>query len=305
MLFLSLQPTFSDRQACKFADSAGEDGLLQQMHQVAAAPLQQALPQNMAVTVSQPAAVAVKKEYDAYTDDDEAALSAANQNSVSEDVASMVAVKTEYNSDTDDEAATAADKNSASGAASMVAIKKEYDADNDSDEENQPPIKKAKKGGDNEHEKHIAEIRKITDQMLSRGRQHDATVSKQIRQIANDLESFSNELKKSANDVEERHRNIELRLSLMLHASTCTQESYCNFANCAKMKVYLKHGTTCKVKAPGGCKLCKRVYTLLRIHAISKQCKQENCPVPDCVAIRERVRQIRSQQQARMIDVGK
>ena len=252
--------------------------------------------------------------------DDEAELSAADQNSASSDVASMVAVKTEYNSDTDDEAATAADKNSASGAASMVAVKKEYDADNDSDEENQPPIKKAKKG-DNEHGKHIAEIRKITDQLLSRGRQHDATVMMQIRQIAHDLKSFVSELNKSADGLQsnlirdqwqaleledesltpERKEEIKLTMTLLVHASTCT-EVYCA-ANCAKMKALLKHGTTCKVKGKGGCNPCKRACALLQIHV--KGCKQENCPVPNCMAIRERVRQIRLQQKAKMIDEGK
>ncbi len=113
------------------------------MHQVGAAPLQQqVLPQNMAeAAASQPAAVAVKKECDAYTDDDEAA-SAVSKNSAS-GVAPMVAVKKEY--DADNEAVSAEDQNSVSeDVASMVAVETEYDADNDSDEENQPPIQEAR-----------------------------------------------------------------------------------------------------------------------------------------------------------------
>ena len=55
-------------------------------------------------------------------------------------------------------------------------------------------------------------------------------------------------------------------------------------------------GTQCKVKATGGCHVCKRIWALLQIHA--KQCKQENCPVPNCMAIRERYRQLQLQQQA-------
>ena len=300
------------------------------MHQVGAAPLQQqVLPQNMAEAVaSQPAAVAVKKEYDADTDDDEAA-SAAGKNSAS-DVAPMVAVKKEYDADNDSdeenqspikkakrdanehakeyeadidnevELSVAGEIIASEVASSMVAVKTEHNADTNSDEEQHQQSNKKAKRDDKEHEKHIAEIRKITDPLLSLGRQHppDATVLKQIRQIAHDVESFSNELKKSADDAEERQRKIEQGLTLIVHASTCTQESFCNSVNCAKMKGYLKHGKTCKVKAPGGCKLCKRVYTLLRIHAISKQCKQENCPVQHCMAIRKRYRQIRSQQQA-------
>mmetsp|Transcript_1361 Transcript_1361/g.2314 ORF Transcript_1361/g.2314 Transcript_1361/m.2314 type:complete len:1768 (+) Transcript_1361:193-5496(+) len=93
----------------------------------------------------------------------------------------------------------------------------------------------------------------------------------------------------------ERQRSIQLHMTLLLHASTCRSQE-CQSANCAKMKGLLKHGTTCKVKANGGCNVCKRIWALLQIHA--KQCKQENCPVPNCMAIRERYRQLQLQQQA-------
>ncbi len=46
----------------------------------------------------------------------------------------------------------------------------------------------------------------------------------------------------------------------------------------------------------GGCKICKRIWTLLRYHAQS--CKNRNCTIPQCRAIRERIRQIAKQQQA-------
>ena len=142
-------------------------------------------------------AVAIKNESDADTDD-EAVLPAASKNSVP-DAAAMVAIKTEYNADTDDEEA---DRNSASGVAAMVAVKTEYDADTDSDEEHKQSIKKAKRD-DNEHEKYIAEIRKITDQLISLGR-HDGAMLKRVHRIANELASFSIELKKTAYDVEEK-----------------------------------------------------------------------------------------------------
>jgi len=93
----------------------------------------------------------------------------------------------------------------------------------------------------------------------------------------------------------ERQRSIQLHMTLLLHASTCRSPE-CQSANCAKMKGLLKHGTQCKVKANGGCNVCKRIWALLQIHA--KQCKQENCPVPNCMAIRERYRQLQLQQQA-------
>lgn len=93
----------------------------------------------------------------------------------------------------------------------------------------------------------------------------------------------------------ERQRNIQLHIQLIEHASRCNSPT-CSSSNCAKMKSYLKHGQTCKLKASGGCKICKRIWTLLRIHA--QQCKNAVCPIPQCMAIRERIRQLAKQQQA-------
>jgi len=93
----------------------------------------------------------------------------------------------------------------------------------------------------------------------------------------------------------ERQRNLQLHIQLIEHASRCSSTS-CTSSNCAKMKSYLQHGRTCKVKASGGCKICKRIWTLLRIHA--QKCKDDVCPIPQCMAIRERIRQLAKQQQA-------
>ncbi|KAL9183138.1 hypothetical protein ACHAXT_004925 [Thalassiosira profunda] len=93
----------------------------------------------------------------------------------------------------------------------------------------------------------------------------------------------------------ERQRSIALHMTLLLHASTCRSPK-CSSANCAKMKGLLKHGAGCKIKANGGCNVCKRIWALLQIHA--RQCKTDNCPVPNCLAIRERYRQLQLQQQA-------
>lgn len=93
----------------------------------------------------------------------------------------------------------------------------------------------------------------------------------------------------------ERQRSIQLHMTLLMHAATCDSLK-CQSQNCAKMKNLLKHGDTCPIKAGGGCNVCKRIWTLLQIHA--KQCKEPNCPVPKCHAIRERFRQIALQQRA-------
>jgi len=93
----------------------------------------------------------------------------------------------------------------------------------------------------------------------------------------------------------ERQRSIQLHMTLLQHAATCNSPK-CPSANCTKMKGLLKHGAQCKVKATGGCNVCKRIWALLQIHA--RQCKASQCPVPNCMAIRERVRQLKKQQQA-------
>jgi len=93
----------------------------------------------------------------------------------------------------------------------------------------------------------------------------------------------------------ERQRNIQLHIQLLEHAASCTAP-VCNSSNCPRMKGFLKHSVQCKQKASGGCKICKRIWTLLRIHAT--QCKKTSCPIPQCTAIRERIRQLQKQQQA-------
>merc|ERR1712137_660516 len=93
----------------------------------------------------------------------------------------------------------------------------------------------------------------------------------------------------------ERQRSIQLHMTLLQHAATCHSPK-CPSANCQKMKGLLKHGAQCKIKATGGCNVCKRIWALLQIHA--RQCKASQCPVPNCMAIRERVRQLKKQQQA-------
>lgn len=92
----------------------------------------------------------------------------------------------------------------------------------------------------------------------------------------------------------ERQRNIQLHIQLSEHASRCNAQN-CASQNCAKMKHYLMHSKQCKIKASGGCKICKRIWTLLRIHA--SHCKLRDCPMPSCNTIRERLRLLKKQQQ--------
>jgi len=99
----------------------------------------------------------------------------------------------------------------------------------------------------------------------------------------------------TAEQRKERQRNIQLHIALIEHASKCDGTN-CASTNCKKMKTYLKHSSTCKVKATGGCKICKRIWTLLRIHA--QHCKRTDCPIPQCNLIRKRYRQLQLKQRA-------
>lgn len=94
---------------------------------------------------------------------------------------------------------------------------------------------------------------------------------------------------------QQRQRNLMLHIQLIEHASRCSSSS-CASSNCAKMKNYLQHARTCKTKVQGGCRICKRIWTLLRIHA--QKCKDTVCPIPQCMVIREKMRELQKQQQA-------
>jgi E1A/CREB-binding protein len=91
-----------------------------------------------------------------------------------------------------------------------------------------------------------------------------------------------------------RERSIHLHMQLLLHASQC-KDSNCPSSNCNRMKGLLAHGSTCGVKAQGGCHICRRIWALLQMHA--RQCKREHCMVPKCAELRDRFRKIAAQQQ--------
>ena len=56
------------------------------------------------------------------------------------------------------------------------------------------------------------------------------------------------------------------------------------------MKGLIKHADECKIRAKGGCNVCKRVWALYQIHA--RHCNAIICPIPNCEAIRERYEQL-------------
>lgn len=80
------------------------------------------------------------------------------------------------------------------------------------------------------------------------------------------------------------HLTLQLRkmLDLLVHASQC-RSSLCQYPNCRKVKGLFRHGIQCKVRASGGCVLCKKMWYLLQLHA--RACKESECHVPRCRSV--------------------
>ena len=62
-----------------------------------------------------------------------------------------------------------------------------------------------------------------------------------------------------------------------------------------QMKKFLEHELTCPIKVQKGCPQCKKMYSLLQLHA--RSCRVDNCKVPNCAAIRDHIRQMEQRQQ--------
>lgn len=93
---------------------------------------------------------------------------------------------------------------------------------------------------------------------------------------------------------EHRAKNVRLHMQLLVHSSSCA-DGNCGSSNCEKMKELMRHGAQCKLRAYGGCTICRRVWALLQLHA--RQCRQYECKVPRCHDLREHVRKLQLQQQ--------
>jgi E1A/CREB-binding protein len=113
--------------------------------------------------------------------------------------------------------------------------------------------------------------------------------------IAVDPDASQERSNLSEAERKKRQRSVMLHVQLIEHAARCKLDK-CPSSNCPKMKDFLRHASTCAVKVQGGCKTCKRIWTLLRIHA--QKCKDSSCQIPQCMAIKEKMRQLQKQQQA-------
>ncbi|CAH2067859.1 unnamed protein product [Thlaspi arvense] len=93
-------------------------------------------------------------------------------------------------------------------------------------------------------------------------------------------------------------RVLQLRkmLDLLVHASQC-RSPQCQYPNCRKVKGLFRHGIQCKVRASGGCVLCKKMWYLLQLHA--RACKESDCHVPRCRDLKEHLRRLQQQSDSR------
>ncbi|KAK9054276.1 hypothetical protein SSX86_025354 [Deinandra increscens subsp. villosa] len=95
-----------------------------------------------------------------------------------------------------------------------------------------------------------------------------------------------------------QQRVVQLRkmLDLLVHASQC-RSPHCQYPNCRKVKGLFRHGINCKVRASGGCVLCKKMWYLLQLHA--RACKESQCHVPRCRDLKEHLRRLQQQADSR------
>ena len=72
-------------------------------------------------------------------------------------------------------------------------------------------------------------------------------------------------------------------LDIFLHAVTC-QNVECTAVHCGEMKVRLQHLQTCETGFVGGCRACRFILPLFRLHA--RKCQLNQCPIPSCATMK-------------------
>ncbi|XP_042438288.1 histone acetyltransferase HAC12-like isoform X2 [Zingiber officinale] len=73
--------------------------------------------------------------------------------------------------------------------------------------------------------------------------------------------------------------NVHIVLDALLHAAKCYAPR-CTYPYCLKVKKLFLHSRRCKVRVPGGCISCKKIWLLLQHHACI--CQDLDCHMPRC-----------------------
>ena len=98
-------------------------------------------------------------------------------------------------------------------------------------------------------------------------------------------ENLSGEQQQSRKNAPKRP--IKCGNSSLLHASYC-RDANCRLRCCAPMKRMIAHTKSCGGKTNGSCLLCVKLTAMLDYHA--RYCHENNCPVPFCPNITNRLK---------------
>jgi len=66
------------------------------------------------------------------------------------------------------------------------------------------------------------------------------------------------------------------------------QQGTCSYAACKGLESLVRHFAACKLKGPGGCVHCKRMWQLLELHSRMCTLQDSSCKVPLCRHFKER-----------------
>ncbi|XP_043717703.1 histone acetyltransferase HAC1-like [Telopea speciosissima] len=92
---------------------------------------------------------------------------------------------------------------------------------------------------------------------------------------------------------------IERMLEVLDHASRCRlgRSNPCSYQYCMKIKKLFCHAKDCKIRASGGCKPCRKIWAILKLH--TRNCKQPECPVPRCMDMKKHATRLQLQSDTR------
>nr|KAF6387655.1 hypothetical protein mMyoMyo1_008119 [Myotis myotis] len=92
------------------------------------------------------------------------------------------------------------------------------------------------------------------------------------------------------NPLESQRQAIQGCILSLVHACQC-RNANCWLKSCQKMKRVVLHTKRCQRKTNGGCPVCKQLIALCCYHA--KECQESPCPVPFCLNIKRKLRELR------------
>ncbi|KAJ4961593.1 hypothetical protein NE237_021503 [Protea cynaroides] len=92
---------------------------------------------------------------------------------------------------------------------------------------------------------------------------------------------------------------VERVLEVLDHASHCSlgHSNPCSYHYCKEIKKLFSHSKDCKIRAAGGCKYCRKIWIILKLH--SRNCEQSECRVPRCMDLKKHIISLQLQSDTR------